>query len=150
VAIRPALSGITAIVSSSRRYTSSLSRIRIHMREPAVFYAEIFAEFGAVQVRRMFGGLGIYHQGIMFALDFEDVLYLKTDADTASSFLLRGLEPFTYTRAGRTIALSYHRAPDDILDDPEEAALWARRALASARLAGANPPGKSRRRTRKT
>ena len=120
------------------------------MREPAVFYAEVFAGFGAVHVRRMFGGLGIYHEGIMFALVFDDVLYLKTDTGSAGEFLMRGLKPFTYTRAGRTIALSYHRAPDEILDDPAEAALWARRALASARLAGANSPGNRRQRRRKS
>ena len=119
------------------------------MREPAVFYADVFAELGAIHVRRMFGGAGIYHRGVMFALVVNDVLYLKADADSAEDFLMRGLEPFTYTRAGRTIALSYHRAPDDILDDPAEAALWARRAVASAALAGAKSSGRRRQRKRK-
>lgn len=102
------------------------------MQDPITFYQEIFAEFGAVTARRMFGGLGIYHQGIMFAIVFDDVLYLKCNEVNAHVFLSRGLQRFTYSKGGRNIPLSYYQAPDEIVDDPQEAAAWARRAFETA------------------
>ena len=47
------------------------------------FLEELFAPIGGVTVRRMFGGLGIFKDGVMFALVVDDVLYLKADADDA-------------------------------------------------------------------
>jgi DNA transformation protein len=37
---------------------------------------EQMADFGFVTARRMFGGAGIYRDGMMFALIADDVLYL--------------------------------------------------------------------------
>jgi DNA transformation protein len=47
---------------------------------------EVFGRFGPIHVRRMFGGYGIYHDGIMFGLVADDTLYLKADASTAKHF----------------------------------------------------------------
>jgi len=47
----------------------------------------------------------------------------------------RGYSPFTYVRQGKTIALSYMEAPEEIYDDPDDACDWARQAYAAA-LAG--------------
>jgi hypothetical protein len=41
--------------------------------------AELFAEFGPVSVRRMFGGAGIWADSTMFALIVDDIIYLKAD-----------------------------------------------------------------------
>ncbi|HEY0292367.1 MAG TPA: TfoX/Sxy family protein [Hansschlegelia sp.] len=94
---------------------------------------ELFAAFGPVRCRPMFGGTGVYARDVMFALEVRDVLYLKTDASTQAPFEAEGCGPFSYdtARGKRTIA-SYWRAPDRLLDDPEELAAWAVRALAVA------------------
>lgn len=40
---------------------------------------ELFAGVGRVQIKRMFGGAGVYADGLMFALLAEDSIYLKAD-----------------------------------------------------------------------
>jgi DNA transformation protein len=97
---------------------------------------DLFAAFGRVSVRRMFGCFGIYADGIMFALAARGVIYLKADDESAPSFRQEGGGPFTYaTKHGRHTSLSYWRLPDRLYDDPDELAAWARTALAVARRA---------------
>lgn len=102
------------------------------MSEYTEYLQEVFELFGPVTVRKMFGGYGIYHEGLMFALVDEDTLYLKADEGNVRYFEEKGLGPFLYTAKGRTIEMSYYRAPDEILDDREEAAVWARRSYEAA------------------
>ena len=92
------------------------------------FLDEAFEEFGLIDVRKMFGGYGIYHDGIMFALVESDTLYLKADETTQKYFESRGLSQFQYNRAGKVVKMSYFKAPEEIYDDREKAAVWARRA----------------------
>ena len=93
---------------------------------------EIFEQLGSVRARKMFGGYGLYHDGVMFALVADETLYLKADDDTVADFKARGLGPFTYRQHGREVAMSYYMAPAEVLEDPQEAALWGRRAYAAA------------------
>jgi DNA transformation protein len=98
---------------------------------------ELFATFGPVELRRLFGGAGLYADGVMFALVSRGVIYLKTDAHNAPAFEREALEPFTYaTKEGRRGVMSYRRMPDRLYDDPEELAVWARAALAAASRKG--------------
>jgi DNA transformation protein len=95
---------------------------------------ELFSEFGPVSVRRMFGGAGIYADGLMFALVADDVIYLKADAGNEPDFEREKLPPFTYVaKNNKRAVMSYRRMPDRLYDDPEELARWAREALAAAR-----------------
>ena len=97
---------------------------------------ELFAVFGVVAVRRMFGGAGIYADGTMFALVADGVIYLKVDEVNTPAFERENLPPFTYaTKDGKRVVTSYRRMPDRLYDDPEELATWARDALAAARRA---------------
>lgn len=97
------------------------------------YLPEVFSEFGSIALRKMFGGHGVYHQGLMFGLVADDTLYLKVDAASLPLFEREGLPPFVYSdRNGRTATMSYRQAPDEIFDDRELAALWARRALEAA------------------
>lgn len=82
--------------------------------------------------RKMFGGYGLYHEGLMFALVADDTLYLKADADTVGDYTARGLGPFEYRKGGRIVKMSYFLAPAEILEDRDEAARWARRAYEAA------------------
>jgi DNA transformation protein len=97
---------------------------------------DIFSAFGPVTLRRMFGGTGIYAGGVMFALEARETLYLKADASTQEAFEAEGCGPFSYEAAGgRRVLTSYRRIPDRLLDEPDELAAWARRALAIAEAA---------------
>jgi DNA transformation protein len=101
------------------------------------FVHELFAQFGPVTVRRMFSGAGIFRDGLMFGLIIRDVIYLKVDETNAAEFEREGSTPFTYTRGRKSghpsqHALPYWRLPERLYDDPDELALWARRAFAAA------------------
>ncbi len=92
------------------------------------FLDEVFEEFGRIDVPSMFGGFGVYHDGTMFGLVESDTLYLKADETTKKHFESKGLPQFQYNRAGKVVKMSYYRAPEEIFDDREKAALWANRA----------------------
>ena len=102
------------------------------------FISDLFAPFGPVAVRSMFGGSGLYRDGLMFALEFDGVIFLRVDDASIPDFEREGSRPFVYTRAkspGKIsrASLSYWRLPERLYDDPEELAVWAERALAVAR-----------------
>jgi DNA transformation protein and related proteins len=102
------------------------------MNEYIEFLREVFEQFGPITARKMFGGYGVYHQGLMFALVADETLYLKADAENVATFEQAGLEPFAYNKQGKIMKMSYYLAPEEILDDPEEAAIWARRSYEAA------------------
>ncbi len=109
---------------------------------------ELFSPLGAIAVRRMFGGAGIYCEGVMFALIADGVIYLKADDATAQAFVAEGSDAFVYEAKGRRVRMSYWRMPDRLLDEPDEAAQWARTALQIAiRTASAKSAPVPRRRS---
>jgi DNA transformation protein len=87
-----------------------------------------------IRSRRMFGGVGIYAHEIFFALLADDTLYLKVDDSNRGDFEARGMGPFRpFGEEGET--MQYYQVPDDLLEDPEELAVWANRAIEVARRA---------------
>jgi DNA transformation protein and related proteins len=108
---------------------------------------ELFRAFGPVEVRRLFGGFGIYADATMFALVHDGVIHLKVDEANAEAFDREQLAPFSYRRKGEQAALtSYRRIPDRLYDDPDELAAWARAALqAAVRLASGKRRGSGKR-----
>jgi len=102
------------------------------MSEFVANLSEVFALFGPVRAKRMFGGYGIYHADLMFGLVADDVLYLKADEKSVAAFARQGLQPFEYEKGNKTIKLSYHMAPEAIFDDPETAREWAVLAFEAA------------------
>ncbi len=102
------------------------------MSEFVEFLKEVFEQFGPIQARKMFGGYGIYHKGVMFGLVADDTLYLKADKETAREFEKRGLDPFEYNKGDKVVKMSYYLAPEEIFEDPIEAALWAKRSYKAA------------------
>lgn len=103
----------------------------------------VFVLFGPVKAKRMFGGYGIYHDGLMFALVADDVLYLKADEGSIGKFIELGLQRFEYTQGDKRITMSYCMAPEEIFDDPKLAKEWAVYAFEAA-LRARQPKKKSR------
>jgi DNA transformation protein len=99
---------------------------------------------GPVSARAMFGGFGLYLRGVMFALILDETLYFKTDAANRSLFEKAGMGPFVYENKGRKVAMSYHEAPPDALEDAEALAELARGAYAAAQRAKAAGPRRPR------
>lgn len=105
---------------------------------------DLMRAFGSVQARAMFGGHGLYRDGLMFALLLDERLYLKVDDNNQAAFDAQGLLPFTYvTKDGKTGRLRYHEAPPEVFEDPQVMAQWARVAYEAAVRAGAKAAKKS-------
>jgi DNA transformation protein len=102
------------------------------MNEFVDYLHEVFGLFGPIRARKMFSGYGIYHNGLMFGLVAGDTLYLKADTENASHFEKEGLGRFGYRNGERVVKMSYYRAPAGIMEDREEAAMWARRSFEAA------------------
>lgn len=76
-----------------------------------------------LQARPMFGGVGIYREGIFFALIAEDVLYFFTDESNRSDYDSREMGSFSR---------NYREVPVEILEDEEKLALWLKKSVAAA------------------
>lgn len=92
---------------------------------------DLFSGLGPVTIKRMFGGKGIYHRGVIFAIDLgSEELMLKADETSAPDFEAAGAKQWVYTHAktGKTAHMPYWTVPDEALDDPDVMADWARKA----------------------
>ena len=91
---------------------------------------EHFAGLGALEIKRMFGGAGVYASGVIFALLDDGVVWLKGDEALGEAFVDAGSRQFTYpTKDGRMMSMGYWSLPETALDDPDETVAWARRSL---------------------
>nr|PPC88733.1 MAG: competence protein TfoX [Methylocystis sp.] len=97
---------------------------------------ELFAPFAAVSVKRMFGGHGVYADGLFFAIEAGGEIYLKADHHNAARFQEAGSRPFVYQGKDRPITISYWSLPDQALEDADEVVRWAKLALEAARRSG--------------
>lgn len=115
------------------------------------FVRELFEGLGPVQIKRMFGGAGGYADGVMFLLIAGDVIHLKADDALKAELREAGSGPFVWIpdsgpRKGEQVEMGYWRLPESALDDPEEAVMWGRKALAVARAKAAAKPKAKRKR----
>ena len=111
------------------------------------FVRDLFADFGPVTIRNMFGGAGVYADGVMFAILADDTLYLKTNAVSALAYASEGMTPFKYTpRSKEPVAMSYWEVPPRLLEEPDELAVWAREAHRIVCASRTAPTRKNRRR----
>ena len=106
---------------------------------------ELLAPAGAVQVRAMFGGHGLYVDGLFVAIVAFERLYLKADDATRERFAAAGCSPFVYEGGGRTVTLAYFTAPDDAMESPALMQPWIRLAIdAAVRARSAKPSAAAR------
>jgi DNA transformation protein len=87
-------------------------------------------------IKRMFGGKGIYHQGLIVGLVVQGELLLKADATSAPEFTDAGSSQWVYEGKKKPVAMPYWTIPDSAIDDPDEMTAWTRKAYeASLRTA---------------
>ncbi len=96
---------------------------------------ELFESFGAVAVKRMFGGHGVYLDGLMFCLESGGEVYLKTDGETENAFAAAGATQFIYQGHTRPVKMSFWRLIAGAYDDADELRRWCRLAMDAARRA---------------
>ena len=90
---------------------------------------EVFAPLGAVSIRRMFSGKGVYVQGVIVAIEYGDDLRLKADSISAPEFEAAGSTQWAYGGRRGEVMLPYWSIPHDAYDDPDVMDRWVRLAF---------------------
>jgi DNA transformation protein len=94
--------------------------------------AELLEPLGRVTLRRMFGGHGVYVDGVFMAIVADGRPYFKADAETEADFVAAGCTPFLFESRGKSVPSSYWSVPESALDSADDMRPWARRAIAAA------------------
>ena len=96
------------------------------------YLKELFADFGDISARAMFGGHGLYHEGVIIGIVIDEAVYLKVDAETKGDFEAAGCAPCIYDMKGKALEMSYWSVPAEAMDSPQAMRPWARRAHEAA------------------
>jgi DNA transformation protein len=113
--------------------------------ELTTYLLELLAPLGPISARSMFGGVGLFHGGLMFGLIARDELFFKVGDANRLAYEAAGEAPFSYeTKHGLHTIQSYWRCPPELLDDTENFQVWARQAVEEA-VAAAKGKSKTRR-----
>jgi DNA transformation protein len=100
--------------------------------EFAAYCLELLSPLGPCSARRMFGGHGLYFDGVMIGLIAYERLYLKTDEQSLPRWREAGCEPFVYDGKGKPVTMSYWTPPQEAMESPHLMLPWARLALEAA------------------
>ena len=98
------------------------------------FVLEQLARVTPVTARSMFGGVGVYADGLFFALMDDDTLYLKVDDSNRGDFEAAGTGPFMPFGDDQHV-MQYYELPADLLEDADALRPWIAGALDAARAA---------------
>ncbi|QNP40010.1 TfoX/Sxy family protein [Lysobacter solisilvae (ex Woo and Kim 2020)] len=100
---------------------------------------DLFAPLGPISARAMFGGYGLYFDGMIIGVILDEVPYFKTDELTRGDFEAAGCEPAVYDMKGTPLQMSYWSLPDEAMDSPQAMRPWALRAIEAARRKPVKP-----------
>jgi len=96
-------------------------------KEYAQFVQDQLSEFGEVEFKSMFGGIGIFKDGLMFAKIGGDTFRLKVDETNQKQFEDRGMKPFHSEKKKK--GMPYWEVPQDVLEDRTELTKWANQSF---------------------
>jgi DNA transformation protein len=116
--------------------------ISIEQREYVAHIVDLLQFIGPVESRSMFGGFGMFLEGLMFGLVAGNELYLKVDTQNLQDYEDLGLQAFSFEKNGRQIKMSYYQAPEEAMEDAELLSDWASNAYGAAMRAAAKKGGK--------
>ena len=124
----------------------------VRQNEFVNYLLELLPAFGNVSAKALFGGHGIYRDGLIFGVVIDDTFYLKADEINRGQFDARGLAPFVYESKskGKQVSLGYYQCPADALESPVLMAEWAGSGYGAALRAAAKKQLTNKRATRKS
>lgn len=100
-------------------------------RELADHVCDLLSPLGPVAARAMFGGFGIYLDGLMFGLIAFETLYLKADESSKAPFEAAGMTRFKPWEH-KPMTMPYWEVPAEVMDDPDQLCRWGRAAFDAA------------------
>jgi DNA transformation protein len=96
------------------------------------YVLEQLSRLPRVTSRRMFGGIGMYSEGVFFGIIANDTVFFKVDDDTRERYVERGSEPFRPYKNRPDVSMNYFQVPAEVLEDADEIVPWARAAVRAA------------------
>jgi DNA transformation protein len=91
---------------------------------------EVFAGISGIASRGMFGGWGIYKDGIFFALIADGRLYFKVGDTNRRDYEKAGSGPFRYeSKNKKSVTMSYWELPPEVMEDRDELERWVAKSL---------------------
>lgn len=90
------------------------------------FILDQLSEFGEVEAKKMFGGIGLFHQGLMFGKIGGDTFRLKVDETNKNKFEEKGMKPFHSEKKKK--GMPYWEVPQDVLEDKSKLKEWAQQS----------------------
>ena len=94
---------------------------------------ELLSAVAHITTKPMFGGVGIYSEGLFFALIAEDKLYFKVDDSNRSEFEAAGMQPFYPYDSPKP--MKYWELPPGVLEEEKDLAPWVDKAVRVAEKA---------------
>ena len=94
------------------------------------FITDQLSDFGSIDIKRMFGGVGLFREGLMFGKIGSDVFRLKVDEHNQADYEARGMKPFVHPTKKK--GMPYWEVPADVVEDRAELARWASKAYEAA------------------
>lgn len=80
-----------------------------------------------IKTRKMFNGVGIYHNEKLFAFLINNNVYFKTDHDSSREFRAFGIQPFQ-PDSSHTIGSPYYQLPEVVLNNKKVLQKWVLKA----------------------
>jgi DNA transformation protein len=101
------------------------------------YVLELLAPVAPVKAAHFFGGIGLSHAAVQFAMIMDNSLYFVVDDTTRARYQAAGMQAFSYeTKKGRVQVRRYFELPEDVLLDPDELRVWARESMRIASVSG--------------
>jgi DNA transformation protein len=92
---------------------------------------DLLGEVPGITSRAMFGGWGIYQNGIIFGIIANDQLYFKVGESNRESYETAGSHPFVYSQGNHhSTTMSYWLVPEFVLEDQDELQAWINDSVA--------------------
>lgn len=87
---------------------------------------DLLHDLPGITSKRMFGGYGIYQDGIIFAMIGFGKIMFKVGDSNRQAYEDKGMKQFVYThpKSGKITPMPYYELPPDILEDPDQLPTW--------------------------
>lgn len=95
---------------------------------------DLLGRIPGITSRAMFGGYGIYKNGVIFAIIADDRLYFRVTESNIDDYKHSGSEPIVYQRGNhKKTTMPYWLLPEEIMEDPEKIPAWVEKAVQASK-----------------
>lgn len=92
------------------------------------FTLDQLSNWSEVHIKRMFGCVGLFSDGLMFGLVSKDAIFFKVGETNKAKYLKAGSEPLRLFKNDSMVA-SFYEVPLDVFEDSNKLTVWAKESL---------------------